>query len=107
MKFVNIFAGLGSIASAEQLFSKYSDAPEDEYKSSKNRFGNVETNIYNDNENNFLRKEILMAPTGQEFHRDYEQQTNHLKDLTAILKGEKNFSNPKDAPSDLKCFTHN
>ena len=76
------------------------------FKSVKNRFGNIETNIIADFNTAVFQKDINLGGANNHYYFDYEQQANHLDSITRIMKGEQEFKQPGDVES-TKCHTHN
>jgi len=70
----------------------------------KNRFGNVETIMSTDPETYVLEKLIQLGGDSNHYYFDYEQQTNHLNEMTSFLKGEKEFKQPGDV--EQNCHTY-
>jgi hypothetical protein len=57
-----------------------------------NRFGNREALLESNAEEGFSKKLIHLDTSPNLYAVDYKQQAKHLQDLTAILKGEKEFA---------------
>lgn len=94
MKFFNLLP-LAAVASANQLLnveelSEGLKAHEKNFfTTSKTRFGNIVEGIKYDRENGLTEKNIHVPHDSNHIYFDYEQQHEHIKDLTAYLKGEK------------------
>jgi hypothetical protein len=69
MKFA--LTALFGLASSFQLFEQ-TDAPETLFKSVKNRFGNIETNIEADFNRKVFQKDIKLGGSNNHYYFDYE-----------------------------------
>ena len=104
MKLLGLVSTLALQANAQTMFGSAESKIDQEIKAVKNRFGNIETVLLNDTENFVSHKLIELGGDSNHYYFDYEQQANHLNDLTSYFKGEKTFKQPEDQ-QDYTCHS--
>lgn len=73
----------------------------------KNRFGNVETVLSTDPDTYVMEKLIELGGDSNHLYFDYEQQSNHLQEMTSFLKGEKDFKQVGDVAPNCHTYRSN